>query len=298
LNETLVGTPVAQIGSDIKPVTEQLLSKNQYDDFRHFLEQSCGIVLGENKHYLVTSRLNRLTQEFSFANLGALLDALKKNNDNKLKERVIDAMTTNETSWFRDNYPFDLMRDSLLGELAKTKPSRLRIWSAACSTGQEPYSISMTVHEFQQKNPGLLNAPLEIIGTDISSTVLSIAKAGRYDELSLARGLSEQRRSQYFTPVDGNRWQLVDKLRSPVRFTEINLLQSYTLLGRFDLIFCRNVLIYFSSELKTDILTRMAQILNPGGYLILGGSESPTGYCRAFEMVRFPQGVVYRLKSS
>lgn len=289
---------MAQIGSEKTSVTEQLLSKNQYDDFRFFLEQSCGIVLGDNKHYLVTSRLNRLTQEFSFSSLGSLLDALKKNNDNKLKERVIDAMTTNETSWFRDNYPFELMRESLLGEMARAKPGRLRIWSAACSSGQEPYSISMTIHEFQQKNPGMLNVPLEIVGTDISSTVLSIAKAAKYDDLSLSRGISEQRRSQFFTKVDGNRWQLIDKLRTPVRFTEINLLQSYSLLGRFDVIFCRNVLIYFSSELKTDILTRMAQILNPGGYLILGGSESPTGYCRAFEMVRFPQGVVYRLKSN
>jgi chemotaxis protein methyltransferase CheR len=288
---------VTQIGSEKKSVTEQLLSKNQYEDFRQFLEQSCGIVLGDNKHYLVTSRLNRLTQEFSFTSLGALLDALKVNNDNRLKERVIDAMTTNETSWFRDNYPFELLRESLLKEFSKIKPSRLRIWSAACSTGQEPYSISMTIHEFQQKNPGQLNVPYEIVGTDISSTVLNIAKQASYDELSLARGLSTQRRSQYFKAVAGNRWQLIDKLRTPVRFTEINLLQSYSLLGRFDLVFCRNVLIYFSSELKTDILTRMAQILNPGGFLILGGSESPTGYCRDFEMVRFPQGVIYRLKS-
>lgn len=295
-NKVLVD--VAQAGSENNPVAEQLLSKNQYDDFRHFLEQSCGIVLGDNKHYLVTSRLNRLTSEFSFANLGALLDALKKNNDNRLKERVIDAMTTNETSWFRDNYPFELLRENLLADLARSKPSRLRIWSAACSSGQEPYSISMTIQEFQQKNPGMLTAPIEIIGTDISSTVLNIAKAAKYDELSLSRGISEQRRKQFFSQADGNRWQINDKVRTPVRFTELNLLQSYSLLGRFDLIFCRNVLIYFSSELKSDILTRMSQILNPGGYLVLGGSESPTGYCRAFEMTRYPQGVVYRLKSA
>lgn len=278
-------------------MTEQLLSKNQYDDFRHFLEKSCGIVLGDNKHYLVTSRLNRLTHEFSFTSLGALLDALKKSNDNRLKERVIDAMTTNETSWFRDIYPYELLRESLIPDLAKGRTSKLRIWSAACSSGQEPYSISMTIHEFQQKNPGKMNFPLEIIGTDISGTVLNMAKQASYDELSLSRGISEQRRNQFFTRTDGNRWQLIDKLRAPVRFTELNLLQSYSLLGRFDIIFCRNVLIYFSSELKTDILSRMAQILNPGGFLILGGSESPTGYCRSFEMVRYPQGVVYRLKS-
>ncbi|MGD8784114.1 MAG: protein-glutamate O-methyltransferase CheR [Thioalkalispiraceae bacterium] len=287
---------VAQAGSERSSVTEPLLSKEQYESFREFLENSCGIVLGDNKHYLVTSRLNRLTHEFSFDSLNAMLDALKHQKDNRLKQRIIDAMTTNETSWFRDIYPYDLLRENLIPELVKKKPPRLRIWSAACSSGQEPYSISMILSELQMKSPGLLSVPVEIIGTDISSTVLSAARQATYDGLSIARGISPERKKMFFKEVENDRWQLNDKVKSIVKFSELNLLQNYSLLGKFDLIFCRNVLIYFSTELKTDILQRMTKALHPGGYLILGGSESPTGYCRDFEMVRLPKGVVYRLR--
>lgn len=276
--------------------TDQVISKEQYDTFRDFLEKSCGILLGDNKHYLVTSRLNRLTKEFSFNSLGDLLDSLKKNTDRALREHVIDAMTTNETSWFRDTYPFEILKSQLFPELAKSKPNPLRIWSAAASSGQESYSIIMTFDEFKTKNPGQLPGRLEIIGTDISPSVLKVAKDGKYDDLSIMRGLAQDRRDKYFTKCDSG-WEVKPMLKTMVRFSEMNLQQSYNLLGKFDIIFCRNVLIYFSSTLKTDILERMAGCLNPGGILILGGSESPTGYTKAFEMVRYPEGVVYRLKS-
>ncbi len=278
-------------------VTEHLLSKSLYEDFRRFLEDACGIVLGENKHYLVTSRLNRLTQEFSFQTLSDLLTALKADKDKRLKERVIDAMTTNETSWFRDVYPYETLNESLLPEVAAKKPNALRIWSAACSTGQEPYSISMTINEFQSARLGQLAMPIEIISTDISATVLNQARKGVYDEMSISRGLSVERRKRFFVPTSNNHWEIIPKIRSSVKFTEINLLQSYALLGKFDIIFCRNVLIYFSSELKGSILERMAQALNPGGVLVLGGSETPSGYSRSYEMVRHPKGVVYRVKN-
>jgi chemotaxis protein methyltransferase CheR len=275
--------------------TDQVISKEQYDTFRGFLEKSCGILLGDNKHYLVTSRLNRLTKEFSFNSLGELLDSLKKDANRALRERVIDAMTTNETSWFRDTYPFEILKEHLFPDLAKTKPNPLRIWSAAASSGQESYSIIMTFEEYRARNPGQLPGRLEIIGTDISPSVLKVAKEGRYDDLSIMRGLSQERREKFFTQIE-NGWEVQAPLKTMVRFSEMNLQQSYNLLGKFDIIFCRNVLIYFSSALKTDILERMATCLNPGGVLILGGSESPTGYTKAFEMVRYPQGVVYRLK--
>jgi len=288
-----------QTGSDENFVTDSLLSKIQYDNFRSFLEDSCGIVLGDNKHYLVTSRLNKLTHEFSFDTLSEMLDELKSKNDVKLKERVVDAMTTNETSWFRDTYPFELLKENLITEIVKSnKPNRFRIWSAACSTGQEPYSISMSINEFQMKSPGVLTIPVEIVGTDISSTVLDLARRAEYDDLSVSRGLSDEKKKLFFKNVGDKRWKLNEKVKSIVKFNEINLLKNYSLIGKFDLIFCRNVLIYFSADLKSDILTRMSKILNPGGFLILGGSESPTGYCRAFEMTRFPKGVVYRLKES
>jgi len=277
-------------------VSQLKLSDADYDAFRKILEDACGIVLGENKHYLVTSRLNRLSEELSYPSLSAMLDKLRQGGDVKLKQRIVDAMTTNETSWFRDRYPFEMLKKSLLPELGKQKISPLRIWSAASSTGQEIYSISMTIHEFKQANPGMLNGRVEIVGTDISPTVIKTARDAKYDELSMGRGLSDERRQRFFIDNKDGGWTVKPEVCAGTRFTELNLLNSYTLLGRFDIIFCRNVLIYFSSELKTDILDRMAKVLKPGGLLFLGGSESPTGYSKAYEMVRYPEGVVYRLK--
>lgn len=269
------------------------IAANEYNLFRRYLEDACGIVLGENKHYLVTSRLKRVTEEFSFATLSDMMTTLIKGNDRHLREKVIDAMTTNETMWFRDIYPFEILKKELIPELAKNK-TPIRIWSAASSTGQEAYSISMAVSEFQQSNPGKLTSNVEIVGTDISQTVVNQAKQGRYDELSVVRGLTPERRDKFFSKKD-DKWTINSDIMLRTRFTELNLLNNYSLLGKFDIIFCRNVLIYFSSEKKKDILERMAQILKPGGTLVLGGSESPTGYTKVFSMVRYPDGVVYRL---
>lgn len=279
-------------------MNQTVLSQSDYDAFQVFLETACGIVLGNNKHYLVTSRLNRLTEDFSFSSLSELLASLQKGHDKRLRESVINAMTTNETSWFRDNYPFEMLKKSIYPELAKQKPNPLRIWSAASSTGQEAYSISITTSEYQLANPGALPGRVEIVGTDISSSVVKAARDGKYDELTMARGLSDERKKRYFLDNQDGGWTINRDIKARTRFTELNLLNNYTLMGRFDIIFCRNVLIYFSSEMKTDILQRMAAILNPGGFLFLGGSESPTGYCNNFEMVRMPEGVVYRLKGT
>lgn len=274
-------------------MNQPAIAVTEYDLFRRYLEDACGIVLGENKHYLVTSRLKRVTEEFSFPTLSDMMNTLVKGNDRQLREKVIDAMTTNETMWFRDVYPFEILKKELLPGLAKNK-SPIKIWSAASSTGQEAYSISMTTSEFQLSNPGALTSSVEIIGTDISQTVVNQAKLGHYDELSVIRGLSPERRDKFFSKKD-DKWSINRDIMQRTRFTELNLLNNYSLLGKFDIIFCRNVLIYFSSEMKKDILERMAQILKPGGTLILGGSESPTGYTKKFAMVRYPDGVVYRL---
>jgi len=274
-------------------VDQSPIAINDYDLFRRYLEDACGIVLGDNKHYLVTSRLKRVTEEFNFPSLNDMMTTLVKGNDRHLREKVIDAMTTNETMWFRDIYPFEILKKELLPELA-AKKAPIRIWSAASSTGQEAYSISMSVSEFQQSNPGKLSSPVEIVGTDISQTVVNQAKQGTYDELSVVRGLSQQRRDKFFRKNE-DKWVIAQDIMQRTRFTELNLLNNYSLLGKFDIIFCRNVLIYFSSEMKKDILERMGQTLKPGGTLILGGSESPTGYTKAFMMQRYPDGVVYRL---
>jgi chemotaxis protein methyltransferase CheR len=274
-------------------VDQSPIAVNDYDLFRRYLEDACGIVLGDNKHYLVTSRLKRVTEEFDFPSLSEMMTTLVKGNDRHLREKVIDAMTTNETMWFRDTYPFEILKKELLPELA-AKKAPIRIWSAASSSGQEAYSISMAVSEFQQANPGKLSSSVEIVGTDISQTVVNQAKQGTYDELSVVRGLSPERRDKFFRKKE-DKWLIAQEIMQRTRFTELNLLNNYSLLGKFDIIFCRNVLIYFSSEMKKDILERMGQILKPGGTLILGGSESPTGYTKAFMMQRYPDGVVYRL---
>jgi chemotaxis protein methyltransferase CheR len=268
------------------------LDPQDYEDFRVFLEQSCGLVLGENKHYLVTSRLSRLMGEFSVNSVAELLHLRKTGSRSGLRERVIEAMTTKETYWFRDSFPFDILKNQILPEQAKAGANSLKIWSAACSSGQEAYSISMAVSEFPQARPGTMKN-VQITGTDISAAIVNDARAGRYDSLAIARGLSPERRDRFFAQ-DGDHWVMRPEIKARASFREFNLLDNYTLLGRFDIIFCRNVLIYFSAENKRDILARMAQALNPRGYLFLGASESMANYSDAFEMVRSNPGVVYR----
>ncbi|HHJ15228.1 MAG TPA: protein-glutamate O-methyltransferase CheR [Gammaproteobacteria bacterium] len=276
------------------------INADDYEAFRQFLEDACGILLGDNKHYLVQSRLGRMVSEAGVKSLGELVAQLRRERSGgAMRERVVEAMTTNETLWFRDNHPFKILSEIILPECAERRQRTPRIWSAACSTGQEPYSISMTVQDYLAKNPGSIS-DAQIIATDISPAVLAEAKEGYYDPIALARGLPADVRDRYFekdTKHWEERWQIRADIRKRVRFTQGNLLSSYAALGRFDVIFCRNVLIYFSSESKVDIIRRMAAILNPGGYLLLGAAEAITQYSDAFDMVRCNPGVVYRKKA-
>jgi len=279
----------------MQKASQNTISTKDYQDFRQYLENMCGIVLGDNKQYLVNSRLNKLLQEHKLATLGELLVQLNKDKSRELTNKIVEAMTTNETSWFRDIHPFNTLKERIFPELGKSRRTSIRIWSAACSSGQEPYSISMTVNEFQMSNPGALSSDVQIVATDISPAILSAADKGRYDDMAMARGMSPDRKKKFFKETP-NYWQVSPAIRSRIQFKPLNLLQSYTLLGRFDVIFCRNVLIYFSTESKKEILEKMCRCLNPGGYLFLGGSESITGITDKLEMVRTNGGVVYQLK--
>lgn len=271
------------------------ITSDEYQAFRSFLEQACGIVLGDNKQYLVTSRLTGIMVEFDITSFSKLMEKLLK--DKMLKQRIMDAMTTNETSWFRDEYPYDILKEKILPEAATRKANNYKIWSAACSSGQEPYSISMIVSEYLSSKPGSLpNGGVQIIGTDISSSILQKARSGQYEGMSVVRGLSAERKQRFFKE-NGQVWEIRDEVKKRVSFREMNLMQNYALLGKFDVIFCRNVLIYFSPDLKKDIIKRMANALNPNGYLILGGSESISGYSEDFNLVRWKNGVVYTLKT-
>jgi chemotaxis protein methyltransferase CheR len=274
-------------------VSNKQLDDKSYDQFRIFLEQQCGIVLGENKQYLVKSRLAPLMAKFDVASLSDLVKQTLNPIKRQLRASVIDAMTTNETLWFRDDYPFELLTKKILPEF-KGQQTQLKIWSAASSSGQEPYSIAMAVYEFQQSNPGAFPGGVQIIGTDISNTMLEHCKYAHYDNLALSRGLSLERQKQFFEAGDNGMMKVKDCIKNMVSFRLINLLNSYSLMGRFDLVFCRNVLIYFSLELKSKIISQIHGALNNDCYLFLGASESLAGVSTDFTMVRCNPGIVYQ----
>ncbi|MFT7431295.1 MAG: chemotaxis protein methyltransferase CheR [Colwellia sp.] len=272
------------------------LDDSSYHQFRVFLEKQCGIVLGENKQYLVKSRLAPLMAKFDVTTLGDLVTRTLSPIERQLRAAVIDAMTTNETLWFRDEYPFELLKKRLLPEF-KNKRTPLKIWSAASSSGQEPYSIAMAVQEFKQSNPAAFSGGVQIIGTDISNTMLEHCKYGHYDNLALSRGLSAERKRMFFENGDEGMSKIKDSIKKMVSFRQLNLLNSYSLMGKFDIVFCRNVLIYFAPEIKKQIISQIEGVLNPNGYLFLGASESLTGLNQNFDMVRCNPGIIYQKKT-
>ncbi len=275
-------------------MTDNRMSSQEYTEFQKFLEKSCGIVLGNNRHYLINSRLKGLMSEHDIFSIRELITQLKKPGQVNLRKQIIDAMTTNETSWFRDQHPFEALKNIILPELKQRRS--LGIWSAACSSGQEPYTISITIEEYLKSSPASFSSNIKIMATDISSSVLAEAKKATYDHLSISRGLSSERQQKFFHKVGTNLWRLNDELAKRVTFREFNLLDNPASLGRFDVIFCRNVLIYFSQENKTAIIEKFAKVLNPGGYLILGSSESiPAALSESFSMVRANRGIIYKI---
>lgn len=269
---------------------------DEYAAFRAFLEKACGIVLGDNKQYLVNSRLGRLMQEHHIDGIGTLLRRMQAPDGRLLRTHVIDAMTTNETSWFRDPTHFNALRQEVFPELMKQRRMGLRIWSAACSSGQEPYTLAITADEWRRSVIGSMAPRVEIVGTDIAPTMLEYAQKGLYCSHAIQRGLPDAVRNRYFTPMD-DCYELKADIRNMVRYQNLNLLERFEHMGRFDIIFCRNVLIYFSAEVKRDIVERFAKQLNPGGYLFLSSSESLTGVTDVFEMKRVAGALMYQLKS-
>lgn len=273
------------------------LGPQEFEAFRNFLQDACGILLGDNKQYLVTSRLGKIMAQQKMESLTDLMREMQRNPRSGLKEAVIDAMTTNETLWFRDVHPFNILENIVLPEIApKLGAQQLKVWSSASSTGQEAYSISMVIEEFRKKNPSMLRGGEKILGTDISASAVVAAKSGTYEMLAIGRGLSKDRLTKHFTQTGEGRWKVNPNIQRRAEFRMMNLLHSYTMLGKFDIVFCRNVLIYFSAELKKDILTRIHGTLKPGGYLFLGASEALSNMPDLYEMVQCRPGIIYRAK--
>ena len=273
----------------------QSLSPGDYDNFRRFLEDASGIKLGAGKEYLVSSRLNGVLREYKIPTFDELLKQLRMGRNPRLRISIIDAMTTNETFWFRDQVHFRMLTEKILLEHLNSGSTSVRIWSAACSSGQEPYNISMLIQDFTERNPGKLSGNVEILATDISTQMLAVAKKGVYSGIAASRGLSMKQKQRYFIQ-QGDNQEVKPEIKQRVRFKQLNLTKGYEMLGRFDVIFCRNVLIYFSSQQKQDILNRMARTLNPRGYLFLGSTESLSTHTDQFEMVSALGGIGYRLK--
>lgn len=260
--------------------------------------QACGIVLDAGKGYLLESRLGPLLRETASESFSELLYKVKADATRQLTRKVIDAMTTNETSFFRDSSPFDLLQHKLLPELIDRRnrtarpgqPIPLRIWSAACSTGQEVYSIGIVIRELIGDSP---QYQPQILGTDISDQALKRASYGVFTRMEMERGLNPAYLQKWFLP-QGDQYKVRDEVRALATFRPINLLEPLIFPYRFDIIFCRNVAIYFSEKDKISLFDRMAQVLAPDGALIIGSTESITGITTRFAPHRHLRAVYYQ----
>src|SRR5580692_9731073 len=259
------------------------LQPDEQKNLAQYVYSLCSITLDESKGYLIESRLASLVEDSGCASYGALLGKAKSDSSRALERKIIDAITTNETSFFRDISPFDLLRHKIVPELidrrARTGAARIRIWSAACSTGQELYSIAILLKE-------LLGDPdrygIQLLGTDISDDAVARASRGIFSPVEIGRGLSDAQRTRYYLPVAGG-WQIRDEIRGMASFKKLNLISDFSAMGRFEVIFCRNVAIYFNEKDKISLFARIERALEPEGYLVIGAMESLNGICPQFE---------------
>jgi chemotaxis protein methyltransferase CheR len=254
-----------------------------YDFLRRLLKERSGLTLGGDKQYLVESRLLPVSRRVGVAGLDGLMQKLQQPDNESLIVQVVEAMATNESLFFRDKIPFDHFRDTIMPALllARAQQRRIRIWCAAASTGQEPYSLAMALKEMGGELAGWRT---EILATDFSLDVLEKAKAGVYSQFEVQRGLPIQMLVKYFTQF-GEMWQIAPEIRAMVQFRPFNLLQECVQLGHFDVVFCRNVLIYFDQSTKVDVLERIARVIVPDGYLVLGAAETVVGLTSSFRPI-------------
>jgi chemotaxis protein methyltransferase CheR len=252
----------------------------EYEYLRKVLRDSSGLDLSADKQYLVESRLLPLSRRAGLSGTGELVEKVKGGSAS-LTTQVVEAMTTNETFFFRDKIPFDLFRLSIMPEMLRTRASRkgIRIWCAAASTGQEPYSLAICLKEM---GDALTGWRVEIIATDLSEEVLEKSRAGLYSQFEIQRGLPIQMLVKYFTQR-GELWQINADLRAMVQHRQLNLLHDFSQLGLFDVIFCRNVLIYFDQDTKIGIFERLAKAAEPDGFVVLGATETVVGLTDVFK---------------
>ncbi|WP_426410371.1 CheR family methyltransferase [Bradyrhizobium ganzhouense] len=259
-----------------------------YEYLRKVLKERSGLDLSADKQYLIESRLLPLARKAGLSGISELVQKLQ-GGSSALITSVVEAMTTNETFFFRDKVPFDHFRDTIMPDVLKARASRrsVRIWCAAGSTGQEPYSLAMTLKEM---GAALTGWRVEIIATDLSQEVLEKARAGLYSQFEVQRGLPIQHLVKYFKP-NGETWQINPELRAMIQHRQLNLLQDFSQLGSFDVIFCRNVLIYFDQETKINIFNRLARQIEPDGFMVLGAAETVVGLTDTFRPIADRRGL-------
>jgi chemotaxis protein methyltransferase CheR len=266
-----------------------LVTPLDYDFLRKCLKERSGLVLSADKQYLVESRLLPVARKAGVANLGELVAKLKDAREPALMSTVVEAMTTNESFFYRDKTPFDHFRATIMPALlaARKNARTIRIWCAAAATGQEPYSLAMSLKAMESEIAGWR---IELLATDLSSEVLEKARAGLYTQFEVQRGLPIALLIKHFAQI-GELWQIAPDIRAMVRYRQLNLLADFSQLGLFDLIFCRNVLIYFDQATKIDVLNRLARVTAGDGYLVLGAAETVIGLTDRFKMVPDKRGL-------
>lgn len=259
-----------------------------------FARERTGIVLTPEKTYLIESRLSKLIKSEGFNSLQTLTNKLRWQPTDDLVMKVIDALTTNETSFFRDNAPFEALKKTVLPQLAQSNAhtKTINIWSAACSSGQEPYSIKMIIEEHF---PALKDWNVQIFATDISEEILAKAERGVYTSFEVSRGLP-QNLKKYLVP-SGTSWAVKPAIKRGITFKQLNLIEPWPMIPRMDIVFMRNVLIYFESQIKEQIISRIASVLKPNGYLFLGQSETLVQLKTPFELEKIDDIPSFRLKT-
>jgi chemotaxis protein methyltransferase CheR len=272
------------------------IAVNDFGYIQELVRKRSAIVLEAGKEYLVESRLSGVARDEGFASIDHLVADLRRTQANGLHRKVVEAMTTNETTFFRDVQPFEALRVQLIPELMQRRAAQrqLSIWCGACSSGQEPYTIAMLLREHF---PALTGWQVRILGTDLSNDMLERAKAARYNQAEVNRGLPAAFLVKYFRKL-GIEWQLVDDIRGMVEFRELNLNEAWSGVPPCDLVFLRNVLIYFDVETKKRILAKLRRVLRPDGYLFLGGAETTMNLDDSYQrLVSAKTGCYYRLGS-
>jgi len=281
-------------------MTNVTITRDELAVWSRYVHEICGVHLDESKGYLLETRLGGLLREAATPSFSELYYKAKSDLTHKLRRKIIDCITTNETSFFRDTSPFELLQHKLIPELidrrtkAGVRPVPVRIWSAACSTGQEVYSTGIVLRELLGDLRGY---DVRILGTDISDRAVAQASYGHFSRQELDRGLSPDKVTKYFE-LNGDRWKIRDDVRGLATFKTMNLLEPFAFPVPFDIIFCRNVAIYFTETDKTRLFRNIGKYMAKDGCLIIGGTESISGLCPEFEPKRYLRAVFYQLKGS